>query len=173
MKSTSALEFKFGILISIFTLIWIAFEQLLGFQDEYVEWHKIVTNFSLVIPIIGIWMALKQYKMAKVSKYSFQKGFAIGFRITLINTVLIIPIIYVFYNFINPDWAQTMIYNAKKEALEKGQDTLKAMEEARSYFNMNYYMIQSVIETFIFGTLISSILAFLAKNRGKSKNSWS
>lgn len=173
MKGTSALELKYGFLISVFTLIWIVFEQLLGLQEEYIEWHKIVTNFSLMIPVIGIWMALKDYKMARVSKYNFQRGFGIGFRITLINTVLIIPIIYVFYLFINPDWTNIMMNKAKIDALNEGQDPLKAIEEARSYFSMKYYMIQSVIGTFIFGTLISSLLAFLVKNRGKAKNSWS
>ena len=173
MKSTTSLEIKYALLISVFTLIWIAFEQLLGLQDEYVEWHKIITNFSLIIPIIGIWLALKEFKMGKVFKYSFQKGFGIGFRITLINTVLIIPVIYIFYYFINPEWPNTMMNKAKIDALENGQDTIKAIEEARSYFSFKYYTIQSVIGTFIFGTLISSVIAFLIKNRGKSKSSWS
>lgn len=173
MKSTTALELKYGILISIFGLIWIVFEQLLGLQDEFLEWHKLVTNFSLLIPIIGIWMALKDFKMAKVTKYSFQKGFGIGFRITLINTVLIVPIIFIFYKFINPEWTNTMINKAKLDAINSGQDHLKAMEEARSYFSLKYYLIQSIIGTFIFGTLISSLIAFLAKNRSNSKRSWS
>lgn len=173
MKSTTGLEFKYAFLISVFTLIWIAFEQLLGLQDEYVEWHKIVTNFSLIIPTIGIWLALKDFKQAKITKYNFQKGFGIGFRITLINTVLIVPIVFAFYSFINPDWPFTMMNKAKLEALESGQDPLKAVEEARSYFSLKYYLIQSVVGTFIFGTLISSIIAFWIKNRGKSKSSWS
>jgi hypothetical protein len=173
MKSTRGLEFKYAFLISIFSLIWIAFEQLLGFQDEYLEWHKIITNFSLVIPIIGTWLALKEFKQAKITKYDFQKGFGIGFRITLINTVLVIPIVYAFYVFINPEWPFTMINKAKLDALELGKDPLKAIEEARSYFSLKYYMIQSIIGTFIFGTLISSVIAFWIKNRGKSKSSWS
>jgi hypothetical protein len=173
MKSTTALEIKYALLISVFTLIWIAFEQLLGLQDEYVEWHKIVTNFSLIIPIIGIWLALKDFKMAKISKYNFQKGFGIGFRITILNTILIIPIIYIFYTFINPEWPNTMMNKAKMEALEKGLDPIKAIEEARLYFSLKYYLIQSVVGTLIFGTLISSVIAFMIKNRGKSKNSWS
>jgi len=173
MKSTTALELKFGILISIFTLIWLAFEQLLGLQDEFIEWHKLVTNFSLIIPIVGIWMAVKEFKMAKVTKYNFQKGFGIGFRITIINTILIIPIIILFYKFINPEWTNIMMNKAKIDALNSGEDPLKAIEEARSYFSIKYYMIQSIIGTFIFGTLISSLIAFMAKNRSSSKNSWS
>jgi len=173
MKSTKGLEIKYALLISTFTLIWIAFEQLLGLQDEYVEWHKIVTNFSLIIPIIGIWLAIKDFKQVKISKYTFQKGFGIGFRITLMNTVLILPVIYLFYYFINPEWPNTMINVAKMKALENGQDPIKAIEEARSYFSLKYYLIQSAIGTFIFGTLISSVIAFLIKNRGKSKSSWS
>jgi hypothetical protein len=172
MKNSSFIEIKFGILISVFTLIWIVFEQLLGLQDEYVDWHKIVTNFSLIIPILGIWMAIGEYKAARVSKYNFQKGFGIGFRITLINTVLIIPIIYIFYLFINPDWTNTMMLKAKMDALNNGEDALKAMEEARSYFDFKYYTIRCVIETLIFGTLFSAIIAFIQKNR-KTKNSWS
>lgn len=172
MKNSGYLEIKYGLLVSVFTLIWIVFEQLLGLQDEYVEWHKIVTNFSLLIPIAGIWMALSEYKAARISKYNFQKGFGIGFRITLINTVLIIPIIYLFYLFINPDWPNTMMIEAKMEAINKGEDPLKAIEEARSYFDLKYYTIRNVIETFIFGTLFSSVIAFMQKNR-KTKNSWS
>jgi hypothetical protein len=173
MKSTTTLELKYGILISIFTLIWIAFEQLSGLQDEYIEWHKIVTNLSLVIPAIGIWLAIRDFKAARVTKYNFQKGFGVGFRITLINTVLVIPIVYIFYNFINPEWTNLMMNKAKLDALNNGEDSLKAVEEARSYFSFKYYMIQSIIGTFISGTLISSLIAFMAKNRSGSKNSWS
>ena len=171
MKSTLILEIKYGILISIFTLIWIVFEQLLGFQNEYIEWHSIISTFSLIIPIIGLYFAIKEFKMTRSNKYNFQKGFGVGFRITIINTVLIIPIIYLFYQFINPDWTSTMMNNAKLKALEQGEDPLKAIEEARSYFSLKYYMIQSLISTFIFGTLMSSLIAFLIKNRGKSKAS--
>lgn len=172
MKNNNFLIIKYGLLISIFSLIWIVFEQLLGLQDEYIEWHKIVTNFSLIIPTVGIWLALSEFKAARISKYNFQKGFAIGFKITIINTILIIPIIYLFYKFINPDWTNTMMNKAKLEAMNNGEDSLKAIEEARSYFGFRYYLIQNIIGTFIFGTLISSLIAFLQKNR-KSKNSWS
>ncbi len=173
MKISTAIEIKFGLLISVFTLVWIVFEQLLGLQDEYIEWHKIVTNFSLLIPIIGIWLALKEFKMTRTSKYTFQRGFAIGFRITLINTLLIIPIIYIFFEFINPDWTFTMMSKAKTEALTNGLDPTNSVEEARLYFGFKYYLIQSIVSTFIFGTLISSIIAFFVKNRGKNKSSWS
>ncbi|HRG57584.1 MAG TPA: DUF4199 domain-containing protein [Bacteroidia bacterium] len=172
MKSNNILVIKYGTLISMFSLIWIVFEQLLGLQDEYLEWHKIVTNFSMLIPIFGIWLAISEFKAVRVSKYSFQKGFSLGFRITIINTILIIPIIYLFYYFINPDWTNTMMNKAKIEALNSGKDSIKAMEEARSYFSFKYYLIQNIIGTFIFGTLMSSIIAFLQKNRA-SKKSWS
>jgi hypothetical protein len=173
MKGTLKLELKYGILISVFSLIWLVFEQLLGIQDEYIEWHSIVSSFSLIIPIVGIWLALREFKMARVSKYTFQKGFNIGVKITLINSILVIPIIYIFYTFINPDWTSNMMMEAKKNALNNGEDITKAMEEARTYFGFKYYLIQSIIGTLIFGTLMSSVIAFLQKNRGKAKNSWS
>ena len=172
MKGTNTLIIKYAVIISIFTLIWIVFEQLIGLQDVYVEWHKLVTNLKLIIPVIGIWLAIREFKMAKMSKFTFQKGFAIGFKITLINSVLIIPIIYLFYKFINPDWTMNMMEYAKIEALKAGEDPVKAADEARSYFSMTYFMIQSVIETFIFGTLISSVISFSMKSRGKTKSSW-
>jgi hypothetical protein len=171
MKKNFLLEIKYGILISIFTILWLTFEQLSGLQDEYIELHKIVSSFSIIVPIIGIWFAISERKMS-TSKYSFEKGFKTGFIITLINTVLIIPIIYLFYTFINPDFAINMMSYAKSQALHSGEDHLKAIEDARSYFSMNYYMIQKVVETFIFGSLISSVIAFVQKNR-KSRRSWS
>jgi hypothetical protein len=64
-----------------------------------------------------------------------------------------------------------MMSYAKSQALHSGEDHLKAIEDARSYFSMNYYMIQKVVETFIFGSLISSVIAFVQKNR-KSRRSW-
>lgn len=172
MKGINSLIIKYAVIISIFTLIWIVFEQLIGLQDVYIEWHKLVTNFKLIIPVIGIWLAIREFKMAKMSKFNFQKGFAIGFKITLINALLIIPIIYLFFEFINPDWTMNMMEYAKLEALKEGEDPVKAADEARSYFSMNYTIIQSVIETFIFGTLISSVIAFSMKSRGKAKSSW-
>ncbi len=172
MKKTFYLELKYALLISVFTLLWIVFEQLIGLQDEYVEWHAIVTNFSLLIPAIGIYLAINDYKLARISKYSFEKGFGIGFRITLMNCVLIVPIIYLFYVVINPDWLQFMVKRAQILALENNEDPISAMEKARTYFGFKYYLIQNVIGTFIFGTLISSINAFIHKNRRKEKTSW-
>ncbi|MCC6252873.1 MAG: DUF4199 domain-containing protein [Bacteroidia bacterium] len=172
MSKTFGLELKYALIITVFTLLWFTFENVSGLQDEYFEWYKIVTNIKLLIPTFGIWFAIKEFRMRRISKYSFQKGFGIGFRITIMNSILIIPVIYIFYNFINPDWYYTVLEETKKEALIEGKDALKAVEDAKLYFGIVSYTIQSVIGTFVFGTLISSILAFILKNRGSSNASW-
>lgn len=171
MKKNYALEIKYGFLISIFNLLWLTFEQLLGLQDEYIHLYKIVSSLSIIVPVVGIWFALSERKMSS-TKYTFEKGFNTGFIITLINTILIIPIVYIFFTFINPDFAINMMSYAKSQALHSGEDHLKAIEDARYYFSMTYFMIQKVVETFIFGTLISSVLAFVQKNR-RGRRSWS
>lgn len=171
MKNNYLLELKYSFLISVFTLLWLTFEQLMGFHDEYIEWHRIVSTLSIIVPIMGLWFGISERK-ANTSKYSFEKGFKAGFNVTVLNTILIIPIVYLFFTFISPDFTSSMMNYAKINALKNGEDPIKAVEEARSYFGMKYFIIQKVVETFIFGTLISSVVAFILKNR-KSKRSWS
>lgn len=171
MKNSTLLEIKYAFIISIFTLLWLVFEMISGLQSEYLEWHAIVTNFSLLIPILGIWFAINEFKGMRVTKYTFQKGFGVGFRITLINTVLSLPIIYLFYEFVNPDWQSTMMEASKNKALLEGKNAEQAVEQARVYFSMKSYMIQAAIGTLIFGSIVSSVVAFVVKSRGGGRDS--
>ena len=92
MKTKSNIELKYALFISIFNLLWMVFEKISGLQDEYIEWNWIVTNFSLLIPLIGITLALREKKATKSERLTFEKGFISGLQISVICAILMVLI---------------------------------------------------------------------------------
>jgi hypothetical protein len=173
MKSNSYIELKYAFFISIFNLLWLVFEKISGLQDEHLEWHWLVTSLALLIPLIGISVALREKKATKSERMTFEKGFISGLQISVICAILIIPITYLFYTLINPDWTATMMITAENDAVQNGTDIDKAVADAESHYGMVSTMIRAFLSTIIWGSIISAVVSFRLKSRSSNSKSFS
>lgn len=160
------IEIRYAVLITLLMLLWLSLEYMIGLHDQYVEYHPYVTMLSIGIPVFCIMKALKDVQDEELRPLTFRQAFMVGFIITMMAAVLAIPTQLIFHQLINPDFFQNMKDYAVKHAAEMNEDLDKAKRNADLYFNLTSYVLQSVIGTFISGTLISLVLAwFNGRNR--------
>lgn len=156
-------EIKWAFVSLGFVLVWMLLEKISGLHSTYLKYHPIVTMLYL---IPAIWINVLAFKDIKARKYggimSFKQGFLSGFVITLIITVCSPAEQWVISYIITPDYFSNVI----AYSLETGYH--KTLEDARAQFNFKTYATQSTVWAFIFGTLISLVLALVFKTRVKS-----
>lgn len=144
------IEIKWGLIFVVITLIWMVLERLFGFHDSNIEVHAIVTNF-FAIPAIAIYVLalLDKKKNYYDGIMSYGQGFVSGVIITVIVTVLSPLTQYLTVEVISPGYFD----NISAYAVQAGQMT---QAQAESYFNLQSYMIQSLISTPIMGVVTTA-----------------
>ena len=147
------IELRYAVLTSLLVLLWLIMEFEVGLQDKYVSVHPYISLLAFLIPVVTYRMALREKIEEKYGKLSFRQAFLSCFLITVFGSILAVPVQIGFHKLVNPDFFETMIMYAT----EHGHSTL---EQAAHYFNLQNYIIESVIGTFVVGTIISLILAF-------------
>ncbi len=161
---TYAIEIRYALFISAATFIWLMLEYLLGFQDEYVSYHPVVSMFALIIPIAFTFVALRKKREEYYDGViSFKQAFQTGGIIAVICAVITIPIQFIFHYMINPRFFDVMIDVAISNSVKNGKNLTEARQQAEAYFNINSYIIQSVVGTLLIGLLLAAILGWGVK----------
>jgi len=152
------IELKWGVVFSLFTLIWMFFEKSMGWHDELISKHSIYTNFVAIPYIILFTLAL----LNKREKYyngvmSWKQGLISGTIISAIIAILSPLVQYIVSYYITPDYFSNVI----KFAVENNRMT---QEGAEAYFNFNSYLIQGIFFSLAMGIVTSAIIsAFINK----------
>lgn len=152
------LELKAAMLITLLMLLWLALEFMVGLHDRFIAYHPYLTMLALVIPVIITRTALVARREELRGEMSFRQALVSGLTIAAMCAVLAIPAQLIFHYLINPDFFDNMI----KYAVETGKSS---PEEAAHYFNMQSYLIQSVMGTLIFGVVIALIAAYMLRTK--------
>lgn len=150
-------EIKWGIIFTIFMLLWMLMEKLLGFHGEHIEKHKIITNF-VAIPAIVIYVLalLDKRKRDLNGKMTYIQGLISGIIISIVVAVLTPLMQYITNTLISPDYFSNMIaYAVNNDVMTE--------TEAKEYFNLSSYIIQSTIGAPIMGVITSAIVALFVR----------
>jgi hypothetical protein len=149
---------KFGILLSLTTLLWLSFEYVAGFHTTLINYHPIVTNFIIIPAILIFRRAFIAIKNSSPQQLSFRSYFIEGLKLSLV-IILLTPLEqYIFHHYINPEFFHAMIENTVA-----GNHASRAQAEA--YFNFNNYVTEALMGTVFMGILFSGIGAWrMSKN---------
>jgi len=155
------IELKWGLVFSLFTVIWMFFEKSMGWHDEHIAKHPIYTNFIAIPYIIIFVLAL----LDKREKYyngimSWKKGLISGTIISVIIAIFSPLVQYIVSFHISPEYFDNVI----KFAVENGRMT---QEGAEAYFNFNSYLIQGIFFSLAMGIVTSAIVAAFVKKKPK------
>lgn len=153
------IEIKWAIVFVVFTLFWLTMEKMLGYHDEKIAQHPIVTNLIL-FPAIAIYTLafLDKRKNFYHGAMSFKQGFKIGFTIAVIVSLLMPISQSIIQLVISPDY----FANAIAYSVESGNATY---EEASSFFTLGSYIVQGMIGNLIIGSITSLILALILQKK--------
>ncbi len=150
-------EIKWALIFLLITLGWLTLERALGYHDEKISQHPVVTNL-IFIPAITVYVLalLDKRKKDYAGVMTYKQGFITGLIITAIVT-LFVPITQsIISTVITPDYFE----NAKAYSIAQGQ---VSAEEAESFFNLKSYIIQGMIATPIIGAITSAIVAIFTR----------
>lgn len=152
------LELRYALLISLGMLLWLALEAVLGFHDKYIAYHPYVTMLALAIPIVFSRMAVRDKKEVQGGTISFKQALITGLVITVLAAILAVPVQLVFHYWINPHFFEDMINYAVVNGKSSAQ-------QAAMFFNLTSYIIQSVVGTLIFGSVVALVVALLMRTK--------
>ena len=157
MKNITSLEIKWGIIFTLFSLLWMVFEKSMKWHDILINRQAIMTNL-FAIPSIAVYVyaLLEKRKRQLNNVMTFRQGFLCGLMLTLVIAVLSPLTQYITYYVISPEFFNNMI-NYSVETLGKER---QAME---GYYNLKSYIIQGVTGALAAGILISALVALFVK----------
>jgi hypothetical protein len=152
-------EIKWGLIFSVMTLAWMAFEKMMGWHDEQISKHATYTNF-VAIPAIAIYVLalLDKRKHHYGGHMSYAQGFMSGLVITVVVTLLSPLTQYITSTFITPQFFP----NAIKHAVSTNAMT---QAEAEKYFNLKSYIIQGLIGAPVMGLVTTLIVAIFTRRK--------
>lgn len=153
------IEIKWGVIFFVVALLWMYFEKAMGWHDVLISQHAIYTNifgiFAIAIYLFAIYDKRKNYFQGKMS---WKQGFVSGVILTIVVAILSPLGQYITHEFITPNYFENAIaYSAENSRMEK--------EDAKAYFNLQSYIIQSVSGALMMGVVTSAIAALILKRK--------
>jgi len=142
-------EIKYGIITGLIICFWQLSEFLLGFHTNKMNIGEYTTYFVVVIPIITIYMGIKEKRDKIYSGHiSISRGIRTGLMISLVATLIVAVYLVFYFNSINPDFLELSIAYQKGKLLSRG----KTVEQISLEMNQLKFMFDFVNQ-FLFGTL--------------------
>jgi hypothetical protein len=142
-------------------LIWMLLERLAGLHGEHIAHHATYTNlFAIVATAIYVFALRDKRETDYNGVMSYKQGLVSGIIITVIVTVLTPLSQYITATFVTPDYFDNIIaYTTQQGLMEES--------EAREYFSLSNYMVQSLIAAPVLGIVTTAIVAFFVKKEEK------
>lgn len=166
-------ELLAGVAIALASFIWICLEYFIGFHDRLIDYHEYVTNLAYILPIIGIYWAIKKrYATFPKGEFQIKDGLMSGVIVFVTAALLNLPLMYLFVTSINPDFFGNMIAMEAKKAILSGGNSIIAMTDAQQYYNTSSYLIKSFTGFLILGLFTSLMISFrlVKKDAVKAKH---
>ncbi|MBZ9728842.1 DUF4199 domain-containing protein [Salegentibacter sp. JZCK2] len=151
------IEIKWGVIFFAASLLWMYFEKLMGWHDVLIAKHPIYTNFFGLIAIaIYLFAIHDKRKNFFRGKMSWKQGFVSGVILSIV-IALLSPIGQLITHFlISPDFFENAVESSVARNAMK-------LEDAKAYFNLSSYIVQSIAGALMFGVVTSAIAALILK----------
>ncbi|MBS1810818.1 MAG: DUF4199 domain-containing protein [Acidobacteria bacterium] len=156
-------EIKWGIIFSAMGLIWLTLEYLVGLHDRFIAWHPILTNLVAIPSVIIMVLAILEKRRVLGGIITFGQAFLCGLGVSIVVAVLSPITQFIFHRLINPGYFE----NAIRYGVAQGKTTL---DNAQALFNLQSYMIQSVLAAVIIGSITSLVIAAMIKKEVELRN---
>lgn len=155
---TYKIEIKWAFIFIASLLLWMLLEKWAGLHDEYIHLHQYITMLYGIVAIVIYSLALiDKRKRFYEGKMSYKQGFMAGLIMTLIITAFSPLTQWIISEVITPYYFENVITHT----VETGY--YKNLEEAEANFNLENYILQSTIFTFIMGVITTAIVAIFIK----------
>ncbi len=154
-----AIEFKWGAIFTLISLLWMMLEKLFGWHGTRIEKHAVYTNlFAVPAILVFVFALLDKRKKFYDNKMTWMHGFISGLVISIFIVIFSPLAIYISVEWISPEY----FLNAREFVVSSGKMTA---EQAHEYFNLTNYMLQNVFGGILMGALTSAFVALFVRKK--------
>lgn len=154
------IELKWAFVFLVMSLLWMLLEKWTGVHSTHLDKHQYVSLLFAIPAIAVYYFALTDKKKTiYAGQMSFKQGLFSGLLLTLIITLLSPVSQWFVSTVITPDYFNNVI----AYSLETGYYATR--KQAEAYFNLNNYIVQSILGAISMGIITSVIIAFIVKSK--------
>lgn len=102
-------EIRYGMMSGAGLCCWILVEFFLGFHTSILEIGQYSGYFSFLIPVVVIYVALKDQQRRFHGSLPIKVGINTGFQIAILSAFIYSLFLFLYNNYINPNWIDAMI----------------------------------------------------------------
>ena len=130
----------------------------MGFHDDKINFYPYFSDL-IIIPLVLLYaIGFKKHRISLGGKITFINGIGFGLMATLFIVALTPMSVWIFDQFINPNFYTSMIqYQVKNH--------LSTLEIAKQSFNHDNFKQSCIIGNASTGILLSVILAFISSKK--------
>ncbi len=154
---------KWGLIFTLATLLWMAFERAIGLHDNLISQHAAYTNLFAIPAVTIFFRAIYTKRRDNGGYISFKDAFIAGLLVTLVVTIMVIPVTLISHTLISPHY----FTNIKAYSIQSGQMTAA---EAENYFSIRNYTIVGIIGGMILGIVTSAFMALILQKKPGEKS---
>ena len=153
-----SIEFKWGLILTILSILWSLLEKQMGLHDNQISKHMLYNIIFTFLAIPIYFLAIRDKKIDFFhNAMTWAQGFVSGAIVSVI-VALLSPLITLFtYKIISPLYFKTAIDNA----VAKGA----SLSNAQLYFNLESYMLQNAFTSISMGLVLSAAISLVLKNK--------
>ncbi len=139
-------------------IIWKACEKLIGLHDNNINLYPFISDL-IIIPLILLYSTgFKKYRIGLGGKITFINGIGFGLMATLFIVALTPVSVWIFDQFINPNFYASMIqYQIKNH--------VSTLEIAKQSFNHENFKQSCILGNTVTGTLLTVVLAIISSKK--------
>jgi hypothetical protein len=161
-------EIKYGIITGLLICLWVMIEYFLGFHTTKFETGKYSGYFATIVPIITIYLLLKNKREFYNNTLTLKQGLRAGTLMSLITAIITTVFFLIYNHYINPGWMQQAMEWEKNNMLKQGLPQAVIDSQLSKFNSMNTdsaQIVQGLIGTIMMGMIISFFMT-LTLRRG-------
>lgn len=150
-----ALSIQYGAAIGAVAFLWLVGEYLGGLHTKHFDLFYIITNFSMLIPMSGVWLYYRRLNKNGVQFGSFGKAIVFGILTSLVAGVVAGIGQAIYHLLIHPAYFNIMIELSKQ----------RGNRGAESFFTLQNYVLSTFGMNFIVGLITVLIIVPILRRR--------
>lgn len=160
MKNFS-IEIKWALRFTLLTLAWAIGEKAIGLHDEHIADYGMYTNLFVIPAFLFFYLAINEKKKYVYNNsMTFREGFVCGIVISTIIALLNPFTQFVIYKSITPHFFDNIIAYKVNNKIRP-----MTLENAKIYFNLKTYMIESTFTGISKGIITGAIVSMFIRNK--------
>lgn len=159
--STARVAIKYGVISAIALMVYTTILNVAGLSE-----NKVLAMFAYIILIVGIALAMRNFKEENHGYMSFGEGMSVGSLVSAILALLASAFTMFYMQFIDNTITAKILDNARAEMEAKGMDDAQidqAIAMSQKLMSPGIMFVFSILAYVIVGVVLSLIISLIIR----------